>query len=219
MQYPISYFNTLLPLGIFDTNTQTANISSNSMDGYQTGIQLDGNHPGTYLTCNEFENGNTAVKFSADWGGTVVKNWDFEDPNNKFVNAALDLDNQSSFAFQIEISPLSTFPPSTFNGSILPSTSLVLKNCGSKSRSVADDVAPELTIYPNPNNGQFNIAGLNPEHSGLITVIDIAGKLIYHTQYSGVAQMELDLQNVSPGVYTLSISDGITNTVERILIK
>lgn len=88
--------------------------------------------------------------------------------------------------------------------------------------SKADFEFTDLKMYPNPNNGKFNIE-FNPESSENINinVYDISGREISSKEYktSGLFNESIDLQNVKSGVYLVSISDGIKKTVKRIIIE
>lgn len=88
--------------------------------------------------------------------------------------------------------------------------------------SKADFEFTDLKMYPNPNNGKFNIE-FNPESSENINIniYDISGREISSKEYktSGLFNESIDLQNVKSGVYLVSISDGIKKTVKRIIVE
>jgi subtilisin-like proprotein convertase family protein len=89
------------------------------------------------------------------------------------------------------------------------------------SLSTEDSAIEDLSIYPNPNNGEFNI-GFNPKSGEDITieVYDIRGRNIYTNSFNTVSRFEevIRLNNAQSGVYLLSISDGPQKVTKKIVI-
>ncbi|MBU2921533.1 T9SS type A sorting domain-containing protein [Winogradskyella psychrotolerans] len=92
----------------------------------------------------------------------------------------------------------------------------------SESLSVKDSELDNLSIYPNPNNGTFNI-GFNPKSGEAITVevYDIRGRAIYTNIYSSVNRFEevIQLNNAESGVYLLTIADGSQKVTKKIIVE
>ncbi|MEH1007639.1 zinc-dependent metalloprotease family protein [Winogradskyella sp. ECml5-4] len=92
----------------------------------------------------------------------------------------------------------------------------------SESLSVKDSELDNLNIYPNPNNGTFNI-GFNPKSGEAITVevYDIRGRAIYTNIYSSVNRFEevIQLNNAQSGVYLLTIADGSQKVTKKIIVE
>jgi len=92
----------------------------------------------------------------------------------------------------------------------------------SESLSVKDSELDNLSIYPNPNNGTFNI-GFNPKSGEAITVevYDIRGRAIYTNIYSSVNRFEevIQLDNAQSGVYLLTIADGSQKVTKKIIVE
>ena len=92
----------------------------------------------------------------------------------------------------------------------------------SESLSVKDSELDNLNIYPNPNNGTFNI-GFNPKSGEAITVevYDIRGRAIYTNIYSSVNRFEevIQLDNAQSGVYLLTIADGSQKVTKKIIVE
>ena len=77
-----------------------------------------------------------------------------------------------------------------------------------------------VTVFPNPSAGQFNLKISGQRHSGLnLAVTDITGRVIY-TDKVWMAQSEqdivVDLPGAAPGIYLLRISGDGYDTVQRI---
>lgn len=87
--------------------------------------------------------------------------------------------------------------------------------------SIEENEFNNLSIYPNPNNGEFNI-GFNPQSGEAITinVYDMRGRSIYSNIYSSVSRFEevIELNNAQSGMYMLTISDGSQKVTKKIIV-
>lgn len=63
----------------------------------------------------------------------------------------------------------------------------------------------EITVFPNPGNGQFHFSGLGKENS--IHVFDVTGRLILQTNLSGNWN-SIDLSGKEKGVYWYRVMEG-----------
>lgn len=107
-----------------------------------------------------------------------------------------------------------------YNGDIGTVNSWSLEIC-TTNLSVEENELENLSIYPNPNNGEFNI-GFNPKSGEDITieVYDVRGRSIYMNTFNSVSRFEevIRLNNAQSGVYLLSISDGPQKVTKKIVI-
>ncbi len=89
------------------------------------------------------------------------------------------------------------------------------------SLSVEENEIENLSIYPNPNNGNFNV-NFNPKSGGDIgvEVYDIRGRIIYNKTFGALSRFEevIRLNNTQSGVYLLSIKDGPHNVIKKIIV-
>ena len=74
-----------------------------------------------------------------------------------------------------------------------------------------------FAIYPNPNNGVFNIVTTN-NASNKITITDISGKLVYENN-TNTNNILVDLNNVNKGIYFVKIFNEAGVKIEKIIIK
>jgi hypothetical protein len=78
-------------------------------------------------------------------------------------------------------------------------------------------------IYPNPNNGIFNLSINNTESSDLyVNIQNVLGQCVYTETFNNVNKLnkQINLSNIDSGIYTVTITnkDGLTST-EKIIIK
>ena len=94
--------------------------------------------------------------------------------------------------------------------------------CTEQQLSVTEYSFDNLQIYPNPNNGEFNI-GFSPKSGEDITieVYDIRGRAILRNTYNSVSRFEeaIKLNEAQSGVYLLSISDGPQKITKKIIVE
>ncbi|WP_299883413.1 reprolysin-like metallopeptidase [uncultured Lacinutrix sp.] len=79
-----------------------------------------------------------------------------------------------------------------------------------------------LSIYPNPNNGAFNVK-FNTTSSNIdVAVFDIRGRSIIKNSYSntsGEFNKAINLGNVESGMYLLNINDGSKTITKKIIVE
>jgi subtilisin-like proprotein convertase family protein len=80
----------------------------------------------------------------------------------------------------------------------------------------------DLIIYPNPNNGNFNIQfNSNSGNEIKVNVHDVRGREIYSKSYTnnGLFNETLQLENVQSGVYLVTVQDGSRKTTKKIVVQ
>ncbi len=79
-----------------------------------------------------------------------------------------------------------------------------------------------LTIHPNPNTGSFIINfDTNSSNKIAITVIDLSGRKIFEKSYSnsGLFNENIQLEKAQAGIYLVSITDGDSKIVKRVVVE
>ena len=80
----------------------------------------------------------------------------------------------------------------------------------------------DLVIYPNPNNGNFNIQFTPTSGNEIkVNVHDLRGREIFTKKYSnnGLFNENLQLSNVQSGIYLVTIQDGSSKISKKIVIE
>lgn len=76
-----------------------------------------------------------------------------------------------------------------------------------------------FNTYPNPNNGQFKVSFESKATDSPIKIIDPLGRLIYENddvRQIGENTLNIQLQNISPGVYSLNTGE---KTYKIVIVK
>lgn len=79
-----------------------------------------------------------------------------------------------------------------------------------------------FTLYPNPNNGSFNIQfSSNTGNKININVHDLRGRQIYSNSYSnnGLFNETIELSNIQTGIYLVTVQDGARKVTKKIVVK
>lgn len=89
-----------------------------------------------------------------------------------------------------------------------------------------NDLAKNLSVYPNPSNGEFTISfQSNPNsinNKVMIEVYDLQGRLVYDNDYensSSIFEEKILLDSVKAGVYILNVSEGNRITSKKLIIE
>lgn len=84
--------------------------------------------------------------------------------------------------------------------------------------NLGEQFSRELNIYPNPNQGEFDIVGLGDFSNGNWELRDLQGKLITSGQLDGneIIHVSIDL---APGVYNLMINDGDYTANSKLVVR
>jgi subtilisin-like proprotein convertase family protein len=94
--------------------------------------------------------------------------------------------------------------------------------CSIAPLSVEENTLSDFTLYPNPNNGNFNIAFTSVSEKPVsVTVYDMRGRQIYNNDFSntGNFNQSINLDKVQSGVYLVNVTDGENKITKRIVIE
>jgi subtilisin-like proprotein convertase family protein len=92
--------------------------------------------------------------------------------------------------------------------------------CSTQELGVAQNELADFSIYPNPNNGNFNIRFMPNSGDVKINVHDMRGRQIFNQDYrsSGLFNENIQLTNVSSGIYMVTVENGTNKAVRKIVI-
>lgn len=73
-----------------------------------------------------------------------------------------------------------------------------------------------LSMYPNPvSNGKVYITSKNDLDKEII-IFDVLGKKVFQTS---ISSKELNISNLSPGVYIIRINEGDASATRKLIVK
>ncbi len=73
--------------------------------------------------------------------------------------------------------------------------------------SIDNITKQQISIYPNPSNGEINISlGEKTNKNVIFEIFDITGKLVKHETYQSISEKTFDLTNYPKGIYILKIN-------------
>lgn len=98
-----------------------------------------------------------------------------------------------------------------------------LKRIGEKTKADGKIGIKDMTFYPNPNNGKFNLKFTMPEKGNTdITIMNLDGKVIYKERlenFAGSYDKEMDISKESKGVYLVKVTQGSLTEVKKIVLE
>jgi len=82
-----------------------------------------------------------------------------------------------------------------------------------------NDLSNSISIYPNPNNGNFKVEIIDVSLKNILLEIrDISGRII-HKQTINKQLNDINVSNLAKGIYTVTLKSEGKQTVKRIVIK
>jgi len=84
------------------------------------------------------------------------------------------------------------------------------------------DLLNNVSVYPNPNDGQFTLQVNNPETADLvIELMDVQGQTIYKNEVKSVMNYneEIDASAFAKGIYYLRVNNGTDIKVQKVVIQ
>ncbi len=84
------------------------------------------------------------------------------------------------------------------------------------------DLENSLSIYPNPNNGEFNINFNASSNDVNVEVFDVRGRSVFKRMFDngpGEFDETINLGSVNSGVYLLNINDGGNTVTKKIVVE
>ena len=101
--------------------------------------------------------------------------------------------------------------------------SYTLTVCSQTTTLSSDNFGLEdFTLYPNPNNGNFNIQFTSTSANEIkVNVHDVRGREIYAKSFTnnGLFNENLQLDTVQSGVYLVTVQDGSRKEVKKIVVQ
>lgn len=73
-----------------------------------------------------------------------------------------------------------------------------------------------LSIYPNPVTGGKVFISSTKNQDKLIEIFNVLGKSVYKTRIRG---REMDVSNLTPGIYILKIQEGKAKATRKLVVK
>jgi hypothetical protein len=91
---------------------------------------------------------------------------------------------------------------------------------GEETNVVANN---EISVYPNPNNGQFTVS-FNASENGTATIrmYDLAGKVVLnrsHNVTAGQGSVDIEMNGYASGIYMLHFTQGNVAKVVKVVIN
>ena len=112
-----------------------------------------------------------------------------------------------------------------YNGDTGSLNNFTVEICSQQAVPLANDSFTGLenfTIYPNPNNGNFNINFTSQSSNDVeVLVHDIRGRQVYNKTFSSntIFNQNISLKNVGSGIYIVTVRNGDRKENKKIVIE
>ena len=81
-----------------------------------------------------------------------------------------------------------------------------------------NDLNSSISLYPNPNNGQFYLNLSSLKEASAISIIDVLGRLVYTDKNVAPGTVEIN-QNFASGMYVVTVSSGTSEINLKMIVK
>ena len=81
-----------------------------------------------------------------------------------------------------------------------------------------EDNVISMSIYPNPTDGNFNLAAINVDGEYQVEVINYAGQVVYAETYSA-NKVNISMNSVAPGMYFVRLTNNGNTIVQRMIVR
>ena len=88
-----------------------------------------------------------------------------------------------------------------------------LENITSSSEQTSAD--SDMDIYPNPSDGSFQLRTANPNGNSNLTIMDIAGNIVYSNMINSPNYQTVDISYLPSGIYFLKDQNSVHKIIKR----
>lgn len=69
----------------------------------------------------------------------------------------------------------------------------------------------DVSVYPNPTNGQISIIQSQLNENAIVVVTDLSGRVVYKNKVANGLKVEIDLSFLDGGIYAFTLIDPVEN--------
>lgn len=109
--------------------------------------------------------------------------------------------------------PVNSGATNTFTAKLGPTGSSVYRTAGETNTDISTDES--LTVYPNPNNGIFNIASTSDAPKD-VYIYDMNGRIVYSNIQTTETILSIDISSEAKGLYMVKVVNGENVQTEKI---
>jgi endonuclease I len=160
---------------------------------------------------------NTNVNYPQDQN--ILKLWNTQDPPDNFEMGRNDYVD----SLQHNRNPFIDHPEYVCNIDFSTMTYLSTANCGTTGVSEMNQNNDAISFAPNPSNGNF-VVNYTASKSQKVTMklVDMVGRIVYSNQIEVIVGMnsnEINVLNLSKGIYTVEIVSETTKETQKLVIQ
>src|SRR5690606_23265803 len=80
-------------------------------------------------------------------------------------------------------------------------------------------LATQLSIYPNPSSDVINITNASNILLNGVEIIDLNGRVVKSAKFNGVSEAQVNISDLSAGMYLMNVSSDQGTTTKKIVKK
>ena len=212
--------------GGFDYACTTAEVSRDAATaGADAVMYVGGTDPSSFVTAKTFDitsvNSNTTDQTTVTFYFTEseISGWETVTGNSR--NDLYAKNEDTADVTSLSITPFGTGSKltGTFNTGVAGTYYFGTQFSLLSTNDVSFDNSFE--IYPNPNNGSFNVKLTSTSNNISVKVYDVRGRSVFNKAYSnsGAFNENINIGNVQSGLYLLNVNDGGRTVTKKIIVE
>lgn len=216
--------------GIISNTFNSNMVGLNLRNSGKVGQQGDATHPTGNRWSGTFSNGQTRTDASSPAANSIFYCINSSTPPTTWPTAHTTIGSGTAYS---NTGTTATIKASSGSNPTCPGPSMLeepetqpdapAEMSGRLARatgveSIEEETLPVIGIYPNPNNGVFNLQSNTQLNNVTVRVVDVLGKVVLSTTYKTLDTESIDISPADKGVYTIEITDD-RNTQYFKLIK
>jgi len=142
--------------------------------------------------------------------------------NHQWYFNSVIIPNATAQSYEADEVGIYTVETSSATGCIAISEAVILTEC---TTAIDDPFAEnlQLSIYPNPSDGQFTVYfNIEKKSDVYLRIRDLTGRILHVRElsgFSGVFQEEIKVEDVAKGLYLVEIGTGEDVAYEKVLVQ
>ncbi|MDX1651014.1 MAG: T9SS type A sorting domain-containing protein [Brumimicrobium sp.] len=183
-------------------------LTSTPCDEYDcTQYPIDANFTASNLTVDLVDGGD--ITFENSSSNTTSRVWDFGDNTKAYTNGQVTHTYTQEGIYDVELIVFHAMCSDTF--------SLQIEVTNTANITMHTALEKEVTLYPNPNEGNFTLANNTNQPLGF-SILDATGKMVFQGEVSSSNQTDLSL-NIPSGIYMVNLQQNGTRIIKKMVVR
>lgn len=152
--------------------------------------------------------------------------WEWWDPSSPYATAVINPGPPAVTAHQASLLSNPDMSETkgktyidTIQGYIHPRIMTALQLPGYQTIGMEEVTSIQYSVYPVPAKDIINVELGNGETAQSVSIMDLSGRVVMTESIDGRSRVELNVSKLNSGIYLLSVTNGASSSVQKIVIE